>query len=116
MPWTAQDIEAQLFFAHNGVSIYHVYKYDQIDSGARTFSFVTKADEGEMESFDVRDLSTWIECPHPPHLCGDDDTPKNREAWDKWHEEKVEEKFIKAALKEAIEKGELTAEGINENG
>jgi hypothetical protein len=49
-----------MYTRHNGVGIYHTYKSDDIESGPRTYWFVTDPYLGENEAFDVRDLPTFV--------------------------------------------------------
>lgn len=92
MPYVWQDNE--VFLSHEDVTIYHVYKDDMADGGVRSYWYATTAhgsdygadDGGE---FDVRDLKSWKECP----VVGGEDAR------------------IKAAIKIAIENGELDNEG-----
>jgi hypothetical protein len=107
MPWSSEQVPAELFLRHNGVSIYHTYKNDEMMSGPWRYWFVTYAYDGENQEFDVRELSTWTEPTRPPYLTGDDNTPENKALWDKYHEDGIEEKHIKAVLIAAIEKGEI---------
>ena len=109
MPFgTVRWVKPKVFLTHKGVKVYHVYEEDEIDNGARTFSYTLDVRGGDTEGdFDVRELKTWKEPTHPPFLCGKDDTPTNKKAWDKWHKDNVEIEAIKKAICEALESGEL---------
>ncbi len=76
MIWT----EPETFFVHRGVSVYHIYKDDDWESGVRTYWFTLDPTAGDNsdEEFDVRALST-----HTSDL------------------------FIKQTIKEALDSGEL---------
>ena len=114
MPYRTIQVKAPLFMTHRGTRIYHIYRHDDADSGVlREYSFTFDPIEGSDDqndgivNFDVRDLSTWAEPPHPPSLSGDGDTPANRRAWEKHEAGRVEEKAIKAAIRAALDKGEI---------
>ena len=59
MPYSSQWVEPELFVSHNGVRVYHVYKNDDVDKGAREFWFTTDELEGEGSDFefDIRDFA-----------------------------------------------------------
>jgi len=59
MPYKTEEVPAEKLLDHNGVSIFHTYKHDDMDSLCRTYWFVTDAYEGEEQAFDVRELPTW---------------------------------------------------------
>lgn len=112
MPYQTEWAPAEVFLEHKGVTIYHVYKDNEMELGARTYHYalVEDSDDNSVElahGFDVRELSTWQEPGHPPYCCGVNNTPENQAAWKRWHEEEVEVKAIRAALIAAIESGEL---------
>ena len=114
MPFRSIAVKAPLFMRHKGLRIYHIYRRDDADSGvlrqyAYTFDPVDGSDDltdGHV-TFDVRNLSTWKPPAHPPSLSGDGDTPANRRAWKRFESDGVEEKAIKAAIRGAIDKGEV---------
>ena len=60
MPYTTQEVPADMYTRHNGVGIYHTYEDDDIALGTRAFWFVTNPYHGEQEAFDVRDLPTFV--------------------------------------------------------
>ena len=113
MPYRTISVKAPLFKTHGGVKIYRVFKGDEVDAGPRTYSYTLDPYEGSDESqdgkvtFDVRELSTWRVPEHPKFLSGDGDTPENRKAWKEYESDGVEEKAIKAAIRGAIDKGEI---------
>ncbi len=114
MPYKMVRVKAPLFMRHKGVRVYHVYRHDDADGGVlRQFTFTLDPIDGSDElsdgkvTFDVCSLSTWAEPARPPFLTGKDDTPANRRAWKKHESEKVEEKAIKAAIRAALDKGEV---------
>lgn len=116
MPYQNQWVDPELFMTHNGVNVYHTYKDDDVDNGAMLYWFTLnkKCGMGNCEchhpgpctnSFDVRHLQTWKEPPHPPFLTGDQDTPQNRAAWNRYEESGIMEKHIKEAIREALDSG-----------
>lgn len=116
MPFSIEWVDPEVFLKHKGVAVYCTYKYNDIGAGARTYSFTLDPRCGEdscecedrcRNVFDVRKLTTWIEPPHPPYLTGEHNTPENRKAWDRWHEDRVEERHIRDAIQQAIDRGLL---------
>ena len=114
MPYRSVSVKAPLFMRHGGTKVYHVYRHDDADSGVlRQYAYTLDPVDGSDDdqdgkvTFDVRELSTWREPEHPPFLCGDGDTPENRRAWERHHADGVEEKAIKAAIRAALDKGEI---------
>lgn len=115
MPYKTEWVEPEIALQHYDVTIYHLYKDDEIEQGPRTFTFSTSEvgmdqDDGGGE-FDVRDLPNWCEMPHPPFLLGGDDTKENREAW-VGHAEKLDAHILQV-IKDAIIAGYITKEGVN---
>ena len=114
MPYRTIPVKAPLFMTHRGIKVYHIYRRDDADSGvlrqyAYTFDPVDGGDDqcdGKV-NFDVRDLSTWQAPPHPPFLSGGGYIPANRRAWKRHAADRVEEKAIKAAIRAALDKGEI---------
>jgi hypothetical protein len=124
MPYSTEWVEPGLFLEHQGVKVYFTYENGDIEQGARTYGYTIDPLCGEDECscqagecshvFDVRDLPTWVEPPQPPFLVGANDTPANREAWRRYHEEEVEKRHIEAAIRQAIECGFLPRKPANE--
>lgn len=61
MPYRTEWVDPEVFLEHNGVTIYHVYKGDDVECGRRFYWFGTTIhasddDDDDGESFDVRDL------------------------------------------------------------
>lgn len=109
MPYESVWREPRRFLTHKGVDIYCTYKDDDWNNGENTYHFSNSV-IGEWTAdgpsdFDVRDLPTFVAPPHPPFLCGKNNTPKNQAAWKLYHESKAEEKAIKKAIRKAIDKG-----------
>ena len=119
MPTHTAWIDPELLLEHQGVQVYCTYKEDDYDQGAKRYWFTVNAQCGELDQlcddqpcrhvFDVRELSTWQPPAQPPFCTGANDTPENRAAWDRFWEQ--EEQSIQAAIRKAIERGELTARG-----
>lgn len=116
MPYSTEWVDPEVFLEHKGVKVYCTYKYDDVQQGPRRYSFTLSPLCGEdscdcggrcKNVFDIRELPTWNEPPHPPYLTGEHDTSENRKAWDRWHEDRVEEKHIRAAIQGAIDRGIL---------
>jgi len=107
MPYKEEWVDPEVFLEHKGITIYHIYKNDNIDQGERTYHYTTDIEEGERgdSAFDVRDLDNWTEPNHPPFLSGAGDTPENRAAWAKYHKEEGDITHIRAIVIEAIDKG-----------
>jgi hypothetical protein len=67
MPRSNEWIDNEVALEHKGVTIYHVYKNDDGDCGARTYCFgmtPLATDVGEDDGeFDVRELKEWKDNP-----------------------------------------------------
>jgi len=119
MPTHTAWIDPELLLEHQGVQVYCTYKEDDYDQGAKRYWFTVNAQCGELDQlcddqpcrhvFDVRELSTWQPPEQPPFCTGANDTPENHAAWERFWEQ--EEQSIQAAIRSAIERGELTARG-----
>lgn len=77
MPYQSVFVPAEVFTEHNGVTIYHVYKNDDVEQGARTYSYAITEDGSDSDpdwggTFDVRDLPAWREPIHHPDLPFDE--------------------------------------------
>jgi|GEM_PF-1942953 len=118
MPWKTEWVEPDLVLTHKRVSVYATYKYGDVDAIQRHYGFTLDTLCGEDECncdggtkcrnvFDVREIPTWQEPPHPPYLSREGDTPENRAAWEKYHADHVEEKAIADAVRKAIDLGLL---------
>lgn len=72
MPYKTIWVEPEVFLEHNGVTVYHTYKDDDIEEGARCYWFTLQELGGEYEgAFDVRDLDTdKLLANHPTHNSG----------------------------------------------
>lgn len=87
MPYTTTWVPPELFMTHNGVNVFHTYKDDDIDQGARMYWYTLNTQDNDTQHFDVRNLDTdRLLYQHPPYLQGEYDTPENREAWGRWRE------------------------------
>ena len=86
-------VPPEKFLEHGGVTIYHIYRHDDLDQGPREYWYGWhEACRDDGDSFDVRDL---------PNPSGDDvGTEEGR----------------KAILREAIDAGILTRDGIAHGG
>jgi hypothetical protein len=75
MPYEIKWVPPEVFIEHAGVTVYHTYKDQQLESGPRSYYFTLSKQCGEEECecpeeanrlihrcknvFDVRDLPTW---------------------------------------------------------
>ena len=112
MPYVNKWVNNSRLCSHKGVAVYHTYKDDELEQGETTNYFTTEKDGCFDMAFDVRDLPTWKEPPHPPYHTGENATPEIRKAWDKYFKDKVYDKAVIAAIKKAIDKGIITEEGV----
>jgi hypothetical protein len=115
MPYQTVPVDAELFLSQAGVYIYHTYKDDDIEQGPNQFWFTTqRVDCDDQYMFDVRDLdSAHLLEQHPPYLQGENDTPENRAAWQRWHE--VDEPdAIQAIIRASIDAGLIKAPEADE--
>jgi hypothetical protein len=119
MPTQTVWIDPELLLEHQGVRVFHTYKDDDYDQGAKRYWLTLNSLCGELDClcedqpcrhvFDVRELSTWKAPVQPPYCTGANDTPKNRNGWEQYWE--LEAAAIRAAITAAIEAGELTPSG-----
>lgn len=117
MPYTTEWVAPEVLLRHRGVTVYFTYKSGDMNQGGRTCWFSLNNLCGEDECvcgdgkcrnvFDVRDLPNWAEDPHPPFLCGREDTRKNRAAWNRYHAERKDEKHREKIIREALDRGIL---------
>ena len=105
MPYTSAFVAAEVAFVHAGVKVYHVYRDDDMEQGPRPWDFGLREETGDGEGFDVRELANWSEPAHPPYLLGDDDTPENRHAWERYHTQCVEARHAERIIREAVDAG-----------
>lgn len=58
MPYESRWVKPEILLRHKGVTVYHVYKDDEIQSGVRFFHYTTNLDGSESDetTFDVRDI------------------------------------------------------------
>ena len=119
MPTQTVWIDPEVFLEHQGVRVFHTYKEDDYDQGAKRYWFTLNLQCGVLDQlcedqpcrhiFDVHGLSTWREPEKPPYCTGANDTPENRKAWEQYWEQ--EAATIRGAITAAIERGELTQSG-----
>jgi len=55
MPYIQECVDREVCLTHNGVTVYHAYKDDWIDS--RLTYWFALSPEGEADEFDVRNLA-----------------------------------------------------------
>ncbi len=119
MPIQTVWIDPDLLLEHQGVRVFHTYKDDEYDQGAKRYWFTLNSLCGHLDQlceeqpcrhvFDVRELSTWQTPEHPPYCIDEHDTPENRVAWEAYWDR--EELLIRQAIRVAIERRELTSAG-----
>jgi hypothetical protein len=138
MPTRTESVDPEVFLEHNGVTIYHIYKNDDIDASAREFWFTVDPDQGSDDNghgtggtFDVRQLPIPKAGPslrdQPPFLGYEegerlgfktyDDWVKSPEyedlqrLWDTWHSSgRID--AIKNIIRNAIDIGVLTKDEV----
>lgn len=52
-------VEPELFISHNGVSVYHTYKDENMDAGRLEYHYTTDIGEQSSYEFDIRDLPSY---------------------------------------------------------
>lgn len=115
MPYKTIWVDPKVFFEHKGVTVYHCYKDDEMRHGPLKYTFTTNKDsqidgtEKDPYVFSVKDLPDWVPCVTPPILRGSNNNIRNKYAWKKWHDEGVENKYIKNFIRGAINKGLIEA-------
>lgn len=104
-PFHTDYVDPDVFLTHKGVTVFHVYKDDDYDNGAREYWFSTspRAEEGQPGEFDVRELSTAV--PDPPYPKGVDYDPKPGSPWEKFYRERKQRQ--REAIRAAIDTGEI---------
>jgi len=98
MPYKTIVTPAHVFLTHKGVSIFHTYKHDEVESGVNMYNFVLNKFHNNKDSFDVRTLPGWDELVPPPPLVGANDTTENKLAWLAWQKQGKEIKHIKKVI------------------
>lgn len=137
MPYVTKHCSAELLMEHAGVAIYHLYKDNEIEQGARIYRFATHDDGDDSDRhgcngvFDVERLPTPPSPPrlhdHPPFLGADDgreagfdsfddwresvEYARRRALWDAWHES-GEAEAVRNTIRHAIDIGLITAAGL----
>ena len=115
MPTQTSWVDPELFLDHGGVKVFHTYKDDDLDQGPNRYWFTLKT-ECSVERpacgitfcphvFDVRELATWEPPVQPSYCTGDNDTPENHAAWERYWEQELE--AIRTSMKTVIDSGAL---------
>lgn len=98
MPYETVWVDPEVYVTHNGVTVYHLYKNDDIDQGVRTYQFTIDPNLGEGDwvfpdtrLFDVRELPDFTDA--------------------SWNER---EAVIRAFVIAAIDAGIITQDGVKE--
>ncbi len=120
MPYHTSWVEPELFLEHQGIPVFHTYRHDVIEEGSQRYLYTVQPECGAEEShceaepcrhmFDVRALASWQPPLHPPYCTGTQNTHENYAAWEQFWQQ--EQEAIRAAILAAIEKGELTSDGL----
>jgi hypothetical protein len=107
MPTTTEWIDPELFFTTSaGVNVFHTYKDDDVDQGRRCYWY-TLYSNTDGHSFDVRDFDDdKLLDRHPPYMQGKHNTPENKAAWDRWHQE-GEPAAIRQIITAALDAGRI---------
>lgn len=137
MPYVTEHQPAELFMEHAGVEVFHVYKNNDVDQGARTYWFAVH-DDGDDDASDGNDGVFDVRClpepPSPPRL--DDHPPfigvdhgreagfesyedwkgspeyaRRRALWDIWHDT-GEADAVRNRIRHAIDIGMITSAGV----
>jgi hypothetical protein len=117
MPYSTEWVDPEVFLEHKGTKVYCTYKSDDVAQGPRSSCYSLNDLCGEESCdcddrtckyvFDVRELPNWAEPPHPPFLVGENDAPENKKAWEKYHQDRVQEKQTQKVIREALDRGLL---------
>ena len=120
MPTQTIWVEPEVFLTHRGVTVFNTYKNDDLDQGPNRFWFTVNSqcgveagrcgEEPCRHVFDVRELSCWRPPPQPPCCTGENNTPENQAAWERYWAQDVQ--AIQDAIKTAIERGEIGVSGL----
>ena len=95
MPTQTVWIDPELLIEHHGVQVFHTYKHDDYDQGARRYAFTLDAQCGEggsrcesslADTSLMRELRTCGHRDNRRFCTGSDDTPENHAAWDRYRE------------------------------
>jgi len=65
MPFTQQNIPAELFLSYKGVEIYHNYKDDDMDNGPMTYWYVFDENHNSIHAFDIREIPGFVDYVYP---------------------------------------------------
>ena len=115
MPTQTKWVDPELFLDHGSVKVFHTYKDDDLDQGPNRYWF-TLNPECSVERpacgitfcphvFDVRELASWKPPVEPPYCTGENDTPENHAAWERYWEQ--ESQAIRTSMKTAIDACQL---------
>jgi|WetSurSiteA1Bulk_404760.scaffolds.fasta_scaffold12900_2 hypothetical protein len=120
MPYKDVWVKPDILMKCKDVIIYRTYRYNNANDMISDYHFSTNEfdtdykEPGDGFVFDVRELETWTEPPHPPFTSGkmtEGERQHRENLWVIYRQNKVEEKHVKKAVREAIKKG-LIVDGI----
>ena len=100
MPYSHPELIApEVFLQHDGRTIYHTYRDDEVEGGVMTYTFTTSKDDQNIDwHFDVRELPSW-KAEEFPLMPGDYDVPE--------HFFEDEARHIRNIVERAVEAGEI---------
>jgi hypothetical protein len=120
MPYKDVWVKPDVFMRYKGVIIYYTYRYNNVNDSVSEYHYTTNEEDTDYKEpgdgfvFDVRELETWIEPPHPPYVSGEMSTEernRRQDLWDIWHKDHMTERYAKMAIRNAIKKG-LLVDGV----
>lgn len=116
MPYKNVWVKPDVFMRYKGVVIYYTYRHDDVNDSIGEYHFTTdemdtdykEDDDGSGALFDVRDLETWQEPPHPEFIdLKMSPLKKERleKEWCAYHDSDILIHYIKKAIRNAIKHG-----------
>ena len=121
MPTSSSWVDPEVFLTHNGVTVYHAYRDDDVDQGALWYHFTLDCNSDD-NSFDIRNLDVPLGPrvePDIPYLTNTDpryaavseaERDAMRKAWDDWLKPGGGfDQTRKAILEQAIDMGLLVS-------
>jgi len=127
MPYSSEYVTPEVFVKHRGVVVYHTYKNDDLQAGARTYGYTVNDECGEdsdcgecddkPHTFDVRDMPCYkeiVDAVRPEYINSTKDKgavlKRKEKAWSVYH--RKEDDLMKRVVKHAIESGVVTKDGV----
>ncbi len=97
MPTRTEYVPAEVYLKHNDVTVYHVYKDNDVENGIREYWFDTAEDSDDDNGFDVRDIATQLNVKSEKEYTQDVQNPN----FDEWRR-----RVIKAGIDAGLIKTE----------